>query len=85
MTKYGNMVLWMGLILMALQIAAEWSQIRAAIFTNSSGSASGGSGGFGFPTGPNLLFPPSFGLLATPQKQNVGNLFPKIGPPPGRQ
>ena len=79
--KYGSIILWMGLILMAMQIAAEWPMIRQAIFTNSSGSS--GGGGFSIP--PVMI--PGIGVLSTPKANqvNVGAQFPTITPPPGRQ
>jgi hypothetical protein len=46
MNKYGKMILWMGLILMALQIAFEWRTIRNVIFTK----GSGGGGAFTIPS-----------------------------------
>ena len=41
MGSYAKMVIWMGLILMALQIAAEWATIRSTLFKAPSSSGSG--------------------------------------------
>lgn len=78
-TKYGKMVLWMGLILMALQIAAEWTFIRKTIFTPSPTS---GSGGGGLPLAPLPPLPFPFSVRTPPGSRiNVGNQFPTIRPP----
>lgn len=60
MSKYGKMVLWMGLVLMALQIAAEWSFIRAELFTG--GTSSKGSSGGSIPN-PFGILPPGLPIL----------------------
>lgn len=54
MNQYGKLVLWMGLILMALQIAFEWKTIHGIIFNRETGS-----GGFYPPVIPPVpgLFP----------------------------
>lgn len=69
MNQYGKMVLWMGLILMALQIAFKWSEIRSIIFH---GESSGGGLG---------ILGPGIGLLPAPlsparllQQQQQSNL-----------
>jgi hypothetical protein len=50
-------VLWLGLILIALNLISQWSTIKSVLFTGSSSSgSSGGSGGFKLPTLP-LPFP----------------------------
>lgn len=55
MNKYGKMVLWMGLILMALQLASRWPSVKSIIFSKGSTNTSGGL--------PPILFPPLGPLL----------------------
>ena len=78
MSNYGKMVLWMGLILMAFQIVAEWPFIRGQIFSSSSGSSGGGINLNPLnpnsplnPSGPNFPLAPlnPFRLLKVPKSQ----------------
>lgn len=52
-------VLWIGLILVALNLVGKWSQIRDIIFTGSGSTAppDSGSGGSGGSKGPSIQIP----------------------------
>ena len=52
-------VLWIGLILVTLNLVTKWSQIRAIIFTGSGITAppDSGSGGSGGSKGPSIQIP----------------------------
>jgi len=81
MTGQQRTVLWLGLILVGLNLVMHWKEIVGVIFQGSggfgipgSGSSSGG-GGFHLPGLPGIGFPPSIGILSTPshstKKANV--------------
>jgi hypothetical protein len=69
-------VLWLGIILIALNIVAKWSEIKSVIFTgpggapSSGGSSSSGSGGS------------NFGIGSLPFPFNVGGLLNSATPTP---
>jgi hypothetical protein len=51
-------VLWIGLILVALNLAMRWPEIRSVIFSGSGSTGSGsGSGGSGGSSGPSITVP----------------------------
>jgi len=71
-------VLWIGLILVGLNLVRHWKDVAAVIFSGSGGfgipSPSGG-GGFHLPGIPGIGFPPGIGILSQPthstKKSNV--------------
>jgi hypothetical protein len=76
MTGQQRAVLWIGLILVGLNLVSRWSEIRSVIFSGAGigsgiGGSSGGGGGFHLP----IPFPPSIGILSQPsqstKKSNV--------------
>jgi hypothetical protein len=82
MSKQAQVVLWIGLLLIVVQLAAEWSFLKKLLFTNpstSSGSSSGGNsaGGSLFPGhwgpfGPGGVWPFStIGYQTTPKSKRV--------------
>jgi hypothetical protein len=55
-------VLWLGLLLIGLNLVSQWSQIKSVIFTSpkaapSNGGGNGGGGGLPFPLIPPGFFP----------------------------
>jgi hypothetical protein len=72
-------VLWIGLILVGLNLVKHWKDVAGVIFSGSggfgiSGTGSGG-GGFNLPGIPGIGFPPGIGILSQPthstKKSNV--------------
>lgn len=59
MTNQAKAVLWIGLILIVVNLARQWSRIRTVIFTPGVPAGSGSSGSGGFPV-PHLPFIPFF-------------------------
>lgn len=78
MNQYGKLVLWMGLILMALQIAAQWVNIRSIIFH---GEPSGSSSNQPFNVNPPSIGPtwPGTGISL------LANNLPNTGGNPSRK
>jgi hypothetical protein len=58
-----RIVLWMGLILIGLNLVSNWAQIKAIIFTGSGTQAPGGSSG-GSPSSPSS---PGFQIPGLPK------------------
>lgn len=61
-------VLWLGIILIALNLISKWSEIKSVIFTGSGSANSGGSSSGGSSGG-------SFGIGSLPFPLNVGGLL----------
>lgn len=60
MSTQAKAVLWIGLILITAQLVSKWSTIRSVIFTNTSGTSGGSSGG-NISNIPGILNPHPFG------------------------
>jgi hypothetical protein len=60
-------VLWLGVILIALNLVSKWSEIKGVIFTGSSTAPSGGGSGSGSSSTP--------GIGGLPFPLNVGGLL----------
>jgi hypothetical protein len=52
MSGKASAVLWIGLILVALNLISQWSTIKAVIFTGSGSKAPSGGGGITIPLDP---------------------------------
>lgn len=80
MSNQAKTVLWIGLILIVVQLVQQWKTIKAIIFTPSTPIASSGGGG-------GLLNPfvglPVPGLSIPGVTKNPGATFPKINLAPG--
>lgn len=62
MTGQQKAVLWMGLILVALNLVTKWSSIRAIIFSGASIAGGSGGGASSDPTGGITVNPPGQGV-----------------------
>jgi hypothetical protein len=69
-------VLWIGLILVGLNLVGHWKEITSVIF---SGAGIGGGiptpGGSNGGSGIHIPFPPSIGILSTPSQKTKTTLM----------
>jgi hypothetical protein len=69
-------VLWLGIILIALNLVSKWSEIKGVIFTSPANTGSGSSSGSSGSSGGGS----KFGIGSLPFPLNVGGLLSETPP-----